>query len=206
MLPAIVTWTAHYVPPCRPYHEQRFKANQQLQLIQRHIEDLESKIQESKRAYSATLRRLETLNAEIHHRRAFNKTIQLNIRRYGSSSSLGSTPKRQMQLMDGYNDTTSLDSLQVPGEFTGSIEFMQSLGDSTTSDIGSNSENLTEAVAGSLPATSESKDIKPLVVDGAESSHIAEESHEEKKRIAAELVDKCLAVALSQVEESIEKS
>lgn len=108
--------------------------------------------------------------------------------------------------MDGYNDTTSLDSLQVPGEFTGSIEFMQSLGDSTTSDIGSNSENLTEAVAGNLPATSESKDIKPSVVDGAESSHIAEESHEEKKRIAAELVDKCLAVALSQVEESIEKS
>ena len=60
---------------CRPFYLERSRANEKLQKLRQHIQGLEGKIRESKHEYSATLRRLEALNTEIHEQRRSSSTI-----------------------------------------------------------------------------------------------------------------------------------
>ena len=83
------------------------------------MQELERKIDESKQTYTNTLKKLELLNTEIHHRRALSQTIPRVQARAEPwlSSSTGSSPRQKHRDID----TDSLDSVQVPMGFTGSI-------------------------------------------------------------------------------------
>ena len=120
--------------------EARLLSDISLQQIKRHIQGLEGKIRESKRVYSATLGRLETLNVEIHERRRSYSALHTSVRGAigdeRKSSSASNTPELRKREQGG-SDTESLESLQLGdmrGEFTGSTGSLPSIGTSSVSD------------------------------------------------------------------------
>ena len=218
MFPVIVC-THH-----RPYYEQRFRANQQLQQMKQRMQDLDSKINESKRAYTATLKRLEALNTEIHHRRANSQTLDPRM-----ISSTGNTPQLGRGFKGSYSDTESLDSLQVPGGFTGSTGSLPSLGTSSVSETSPSPENVLEIVGRdplervsplvnnshsatssgrSSPPSNEEENEDDPVIDAKETirEYPQEVNGGSEKQVASELVRKCLAAAVVQLEQTLNQS
>ena len=84
--------------------------------------------------YTATLKKLEQLNTEIHHRRA-NSQIFPHIGHANAnprlSSSTGSSPRLQHKVI---SEAESLDSVRVPEGFSGSVGSLPSIGTSSVSD------------------------------------------------------------------------
>ena len=199
----------------RPYYEQRFRANIQLQDMKQRMQNLESKIDESKRTYAATLKRLEALNTEIHHRRANSQTLDPRM-----TSSTGNTPQLGRGVKGQYSDTESLDSLQVPGGFTGSVGSLLSLETSSVSNTSPSPENISETMERVAPLVNNSHSVtssgcsspqeenedNPVIDDKeaiGESPLINKEVNSgNEKQLASELVSKCLAAAVVQLEQS----
>lgn len=128
-----------HIVKSKPYFEERYRCQQRLLQIRHHIQGLEKRIVDTKRLYATTLKRLETLNTEIHARRRsvsvspgcrHRREGRLDGQRVASSPDLRGMP-------DGGSDTESLDSLQLggmKGEFTGSTGSLPSIGTSSVSD------------------------------------------------------------------------
>ena len=93
------------------------------------MKGLEQKINESKRSYSASLRRLEALNTEIHERRGFQSDkLALDPRKVNST---GSSPEMRRVLsreQTELEEVTSVDSIQIGVDYSGSTGSLPSIG------------------------------------------------------------------------------
>ncbi len=108
----------------RPYFEERYRVNQLLTKHRALIKELEQKIDKSKKSYSASLKRLEVLNTEIHERR---NTISkgrnaLDSRRALSTGNSPEMLRKNTLLSVDKKESLSMDSLQMSGgeQFGGS--------------------------------------------------------------------------------------
>lgn len=91
------------------------------------MKGLERKISESKQSYTASLRRLEALNTEIHERRLSLSVgkLPLDPRQINST---GSSPDMRRARRDILEEVTSLDSMQIDLDFHGSTGSLPSIG------------------------------------------------------------------------------
>ena len=104
--------------------------NQQLEKLKATMKELEHKINESKQCYSASLRRLEALNTEIHERRGFLSSGKLPLDPRQVSSTGSSPEMRRMYQGDRgeLEDVVSVDSMQIGVDFHGSTGSLPSIG------------------------------------------------------------------------------
>lgn len=96
------------------------------------MKGLEQKINESKQSYSASLKRLEALNTEMHERRGTfsgpRSRFHLDPRQVASA---GSTPdlRRSNKVKDRDEvDSKSVDSMHLAGDYSGSVGSLPSVG------------------------------------------------------------------------------
>ena len=90
------------------------------------MKGLEQRINESKQSYSASLRRLEALNTEIHERRGFQSgKFPLDPRKV---SSTGSSPEMRRLRQGELEEVASVDSIQIGADFHGSTGSLPSIG------------------------------------------------------------------------------
>ncbi len=158
------------------------------------MQELERKIDESKQTYTNTLKKLELLNTAIHHRRALSQTIPRGHSGSGAdprlSSSTGCSPRQRHRDM---SDNESLDSVQVPRGFTGSIGSLPSIGispgNSPTPPLNTSPDESSET-----HSTSGGED--PVLT---EQSKLVTSSPEEL--CASQLVSHCLAAAVQHVDQ-----
>lgn len=112
------------------------------------MKHLEEKISESKQSYSASLKRLELLNTEMHERRALHSSSHhyLDPRQV---SSTGTSPEMmrahlQMAREEDTDDVISVDSLQLSktaADFNGSTGSLPSIGVLSNSELSQSSES-----------------------------------------------------------------
>ena len=136
--------------PCRPYYEERLRCNQKLQQLRLQMQTLENKIANSKKMYSAALKKLEVLNTEIHRRRQstlYQHRLHLDSRK---SFSTGNSPEptrtklsmrptsSSINMGGGASDTESVNSLylgDLKDQFSGSTGSLPSIGASSISEV-----------------------------------------------------------------------
>ena len=120
----------------RPYYQERYRVNQQLVQIRTKIANLDQKIIETKKSYSASLKRLEVLNTEMHQRRGTISDSRKSTLDPRIISSAGNTPdatrrRERVRAPEGAEnlDTLSIDSLQIvdAGQFSGSTSSLPSI-------------------------------------------------------------------------------
>ena len=150
------------------------------------MQELERKIDESKQTYTNTLKKLELLNTEIHHRRALSQTIPRVQARAEPwlSSSTGSSPRQKHRDID----TDSLDSVQVPMGFTGSIGSLPTF-------IGGISPD-----SSSSPPLNTTPD-EPITHSTNEEDPTLTQQSKLMTLCASQLVSECLAAAIQHVEQ-----
>lgn len=107
--------------------------NQQLVKLKETMKNLEQKINESKQAYSASLKRLEVLNTEMHVRRGTMTGIEKHHLDPRQISSASTTPelRRVRRGKDGREreeDLRSVDSMRIATGFSGSTGSLPSIG------------------------------------------------------------------------------
>ncbi len=185
------------------------------------MKGLEQKINESKRTYSASLRRLEALNTEIHERRGFQSgKLPLDPRQVNST---GSSPEMRRMHKGELEEVTSVDSIQIGADFHGSTGSLPSIGDishspSCDSDLdrsslepdgGSSALYKSQSSPGKSLTTKEgeremsSASSRPLLVSTSPSDHsVASQTSCDSEpdaldQIASELTVRCLAKAIS---------
>ena len=101
--------------------------------------------------YTSTLRKLEQLNTEIHHRRANSQIFPRIGHAHPNprlSSSTGSSPRLQHKVI---GEAESLDSVRVPEGFSGSVGSLPSIGTSSVSDSTSPTPPLTVSTTSPTP-------------------------------------------------------
>ena len=117
------------------------------------MKHLEQKINESKQSYSASLKRLEVLNTEMHERRAMHSSSHhyLDPRQI---SSTGTSPEMmRARLQIDTDDVVSVDSLQLSktaGDFNGSTGSLPSIGVLSSSELSQSSESDTRSLENPL--------------------------------------------------------
>lgn len=169
----------------RPYYEERYRANQRLGQLRAHIGELESKINESKQTYTNTLKKLELLSSDMHHRRALSGSISRGRGEMDPrlSSSTGSSPRLRLHRGNHPSpDTESLDSVQVPLGFTGSVGSLPSIGTLSPENSDSPTPPLSQS-----PEEPTTPHAVPVTVSP-------------EKLLASQLVTNCLATAVKLVE------
>lgn len=132
-----------HIVKSRPYFQERYRVNQQLAKLKGAMKNLEQKINESKQSYSASLRRLEVLNTEMHERRGtISKNHGLDPRQVAST---GTSPLMRRRRETDDDDTASLSSLQLSGmaaDYCGSTGSLPSIGVLSNSEISQVSDSL----------------------------------------------------------------
>ena len=103
--------------------------NQHLEKLKATMKGLEQKINESKQSYSASLRRLEALNTEIHERRGFQGgKLPLDPRQVNSTGSSPDMRRMQRGNQGELEEVESVDSIQIGTDFHGSTGSLPSIG------------------------------------------------------------------------------
>lgn len=148
------------------------------------MKNLEQKINESKRSYSASLKRLEVLNTEMHEKRSSKSLNPNKISSYASSPEM-----RRGKMRADDDDVASLNSFQITGDYSGSTGSLPSIGvlsNSETSDSDTRSlENLSSRASPPNPSYLNTTDDCP--------------SEERLSHVASGLVVQCLATAVSRL-------
>lgn len=161
--------------------------NQQLGKLREKMKNLEQKINESKQSYSASLKRLEVLNTEMHEKRSSSsKSLNPN-----KIASYASSP--EMRRGKANDDVASLNSFQIAGDYSGSTGSLPSIGvlsNSETSDSDTRSlENLSSLA--SPP--------NPPYLNTTTDERTTSTSDEKLSHVASDLVVQCLATAVSRL-------
>ena len=107
--------------------------NQQLVNMKETMKSLEQKINESKQAYSASLKRLEVLNTEMHVRRGTLTGVEKPHLDPRQTSSACTTPelrrvRRGRDVREREEDLRSVDSMRMATGFSGSTGSLPSIG------------------------------------------------------------------------------
>lgn len=95
------------------------------------MKNVEQKINESKQAYSASLKRLEVLNTEMHERRGTQVGMikaHLDPRRVSSASNTPELRRASRRRGGGEEDLRSVDSMCMAAGFSGSTGSLPSIG------------------------------------------------------------------------------
>lgn len=131
--------------------------NQHLAKLKDTMKNLEQKINESKQSYSASLKRLEVLNTEMHERRSTHSVSRhhLDPRQVSSTGTSPEMRRAHMQLMRA-EDVASVDSLQlskIAADYSGSTESLPSIGALSNSELSQTSEYDTGSLEMPLPCS-----------------------------------------------------
>lgn len=111
----------------RPYFQERYRVNQQLAKLKETMKNLERRINETKQTYSASLKRLEVLNTELHDaRRVAHSSHRLDPRQV---SSTGTSPEMRRHLLSKTSEEDDVGSLQLnAADYSGSTGSLPSIG------------------------------------------------------------------------------
>lgn len=127
--------------------------NQHLANLKDTMKALELKINESKQSYSASLKRLETLNTEMHQRRGTQSESSRYLLDPRKTASTGNTPETMRRAKRGMTSTSnfaghseedvrSVDSMQMAVDYSGSTGSLPSIGFLSNSEDQSDSDTI----------------------------------------------------------------
>lgn len=195
--------------------------NQHLAKLKDTMKSLEQKIDESKKTYSASLKRLEELNTEMHERRGtYSRSVKslLDPRKVASTGNTPEMRRASKERRNGEEDLRSVDSLQIAADFTGSTGSLPSIGllsnsQSPSSDSDSKSLDLDNHLShhernSPNPVSMEADRKSPENTSPASSysscstgpnSHSQNSQQESVTHVASDLVIQCLATAVHRI-------